>query len=62
MALCQLAKDLSDSNTNGEASGLAVDWTASSANFPDPQEAVGFISRNRSDQTTANIVDHKQIN
>ena len=62
MALCQLAPDLSDSNTNGEDSGLAVDWPASSDNFPDPQEAVGFISRNRSEQTTAAVVDHTQIN
>ena len=58
----QLAPDLSDSNTNGEDSGLAVDWTTSSANFPDPQEAVRFISRNRSEQTATAIVDHTQIN
>ena len=62
MAMCQLAPDLSDSNTNGEDSGLAVDWTASLANFQDPQEAVCSISRNRSEQTTAAVVDHTQIN
>ena len=60
MALCQLVPDLFDSNTNGEDSGLAVDWTVSSANFSGPQEAVGFISQNRSEQTAA-IVDHTQI-
>ena len=49
MVLCQLDADFSESPENEQGSDSNTDWTASAVNFPDAQEAITFIARNKSE-------------
>ena len=49
MVLCQLDADFSESPENEQSSDSNTDWTASAVNFPDAQEAITFIARNKSE-------------
>ena len=54
MVLCQLYVDFSESPKNEHFSNSKTDCTASAVNFPNAQEAVTFIARNKSKHGVAN--------